>query len=227
MDMGRTPSIQASQVAAAALLAQVFALYLLLLRAVVSVSEAQWAASDPILRIAPRQLTLWSVPLVSIAAALWWLGRARPSSEELRRAALRATLGVFVALAAVLLLRAMVGPRLPSFIPSEESARPGFFLSMSAGYFEEVVVRMLLLPIVYFALRERMPRGALLASIVLSSLFFAFWHQLGPEHGSLRFFMTRALVPGVAMSVAFFIVGPAFVIFAHGAAHLLIPALFQ
>ncbi len=215
------------QIAAAAILAQIFTVYVLVLRAAAPPTDAAWAHADPILTIAPRSLSLWLVPVLgALAAAVWWR-LAQPRAREMRRGLRDALLGALAAAAAVGLLRLLAGPDLPSFIPREESSGPGYLLSMSAGYGEELLFRLALLPLLYVLLARRLTRpAAIMLAAVLTGLGFAWLHQAGPGGFDAQFFATRFLVPGVAMSVAFLAISPAFLVTAHCAAHLLIPALF-
>jgi hypothetical protein len=117
------------------------------------------------------------------------------------------------------------GAAMPSFIPPEESAAPGFLASMSAGYWEEVVCRLGVLPLAYFFLRGRAPPWAAAAlSVVVTGLVFAGWHALG-EPFSATFFVTRLVIPGAAMSLVW-LWSPSAITVGHCTAHLLIPALF-
>ncbi len=214
-------------VTAAALFGQVFAVYVVVLGLGLAPTETQWSEADPILGILPRLVSLWSVPLLSVVAVGVWWRIAEPSRDTLLRGALHAFAGLAVGVLAVGLLRLAVGPTLPSFIPSEESARPGFLLSMTAGYAEEVIFRPGLLPAAYFALRDRIPKhAAALVAALVTGLGFALLHDAGPGVFEMRFFLTRALIPGAAMSLAFVYVSPSFIVIAHASAHLLIPALF-
>lgn len=215
------------QIAAAAILAQIFTVYVLVLRAAAPPTDAEWARADPILAIAPRALSLWLVPALGVLAAGVWWRLAEPRVREMRRGLRDAAIGALVAAAAVGLLRLVAGPHIPSFIPSEESAGPGYLLSMSAGYGEELLFRLALLPLLYLLLARRLTRPAAIGlAAVLTGLGFALLHQAGPGAFDAQFFATRFLVPGLAMSVAFFAISPAFLVTAHCAAHLLIPALF-
>lgn len=218
---------QLRAIAAAAVLAQVFTLYVLALAAVAPPTEAHWARVDPILAIAPRDVSRWLVPALAVIAAAAWWRLAQPRGRELRRAATHAALGLVAAGAVLGLLRAVSGPTLPSFVPAEESAGPGYLLSMTAGFGEEVLFRFALLPALYLALARRLTRPAAIATAsVLVGLAFALLHEAGPGAFDAGYFATRVVIPGAAMSAAFLAISPAFVVTAHGAAHILIPALF-
>src|SRR5262245_19342669 len=109
-------------VTVAALFALPFAAYLVVLRAVATPTDAQWAAVDPILTILPRTLSLRLPPLAAVVVAAAWWRFARPDREALRRGALGALFGAVIAGAAAGALRLAVGETLPGFIPKEESA---------------------------------------------------------------------------------------------------------
>jgi hypothetical protein len=204
--------------AGAAALLQPFTVYLLVLRIIAPASESHWAHADPILLLLPRALTLALVPALGVTAAVLWLSRVRP---RLRLG--EAALGVAAGCLLVLVLRAFAGARLPAFIPPEESAGPGFLLNMTAGYAEEVLFRLALLPLAWLGLRRlRLPRAAAaLTAAALTGLAFALFHDAAWS----SLFVTRFLLPGFAFSlVALF--RPTFLVCAHCAAHVLIPALF-
>lgn len=215
-----------SDVAAAALVAQPFALYLVVLSVAAPATASNWERADPIISLFPRALAVGWVPVLSVALAAAWWRIARPSRETLIRAAKEGCLGAVLACIAVGALRLAAGPSMPAFIPAEESAGPGYLLSMAAGYSEELVCRLALLPALYLALRQRTkPAVAAVLSILLTSLAFSLWHAAGEATPSSVYFATRFIVPGVAMSVAFF-VSPSMIVVGHATAHLLIPALF-
>ena len=225
MLLEREPKLE--DVSAAAALAQVWAVYIVVMLLVAPATEAHWAEADPILGILPRGISLSSVPLASLAAAAVWWRVAKPSRDALRRGLLFALAGLTFGLCAVGLMRLAVGPELPSFIPAEESAGPGFALSMTAGYAEEVIFRFALLPVLYFGLRERLPKlAAAVVAALITGLGFALLHDAGPGAFDPAYFVTRTLMPGFVFSVVFLKVSPSFLVTAHASAHLLIPALF-
>jgi hypothetical protein len=206
--------------ACAALWAQPFVAWLLVLFVIDPPSEAQLAAADPFLRVLPSVI----VPWLAIAVAAAWAWRVRPSRAALARASMRALAGIAVALAAVALLRAIAGPRLPSFVPAEESAAPGRLLSLAAGLGEEVEFRLLLLPVVYFLLARRGSRAvAGVVAVLASAIAFTALHGAAP----LSWMVTRFVIPGCLMSAAALLIGPSFVVAAHCSAHLLLPVLFH
>lgn len=212
--------------AAGALVLQPFTLYLVILGAVVDPTPFQWERADPILKLGPL-VDLWRwIPLSGVVVAGVWTLAGRPSGAALRCAVRHALLGIAAALGLVGTLRVLGGPTLPSFIPAEENADPGPLLSMSAGYLEEVLFRLVVLPLALLALspRRRRARGA---AVVLTGLAFAVLHQLGPGPSPAAYFVTRFLVPGCAMSAGALLVSPGFVVAGHCAAHLLLPHLFR
>lgn len=145
--------------------------------------------------------------------------------------------GSLVTVVFSVILRLVIGDRLPSFIPQEESAKPGFLLGMAAGYGEEVYFRMLLTPLVFYfaqkplaALKQRRLSVGISATIaiVITAFSFAILHEVGEADGTVvwQIFATRFMVPGILMGSLFFLIGPGFVIFMHTSAHVMIPILF-
>lgn len=223
----RTVKLRPQDVAAATIIAQVFVVYLAVLQVVAPAQASHWAHADPILLILSPEVTLALVPALSVLLALTWWRWAKPDKATLRRALWHAAAGLAAGLVAIGLLRLVTGPVLPTFIPAEESAKPGFLLSMTAGYGEEVILRMALLPALLFGLARRLSRPAIITiAVVATGLAFALLHEPGQEAFNAQYFITRVLVPGCAMSLAFIYISPAFLIVAHASAHLLIPALF-
>jgi hypothetical protein len=81
----------------------------------------------------------------------------------------------------------------------------------------------------FLFLRSRMPRGSAIAvAVVVTGFAFAVSHEIGTGDPLVeRWFATRFLIPGCAMSLLFFWPGPAFIVAAHCTAHLLIPIAFD
>jgi hypothetical protein len=132
-----------------------------------------------------------------------------------------------VAVAGALAIRAIGGPHLPPFVPSEESAAPGLGLGLSAGLLEEAAFRFALVPLIYFAARRVMPSlAAAILAIVLTGFAFALSHELGAEPFDPAHFATRVVFPGCVMSALFFRPGPALILGAHWTAHIAIYLLF-
>jgi len=142
-------------------------------------------------------------------------------------------IGVLTAVAVTLTIRVLVGDHLPDFIPAEESSRPGFLYGMATGYGEEVLFRMLLMPLFFFGAYELLKaRGqkqrvflSAIAVILLTAVLFVLLHELGETDGTIvwKLVATRFIVPGVVMGSLFFLFGPGFVI----AMHIMIPLLFN
>lgn len=191
------------------------------------------AAQDPIMAtLGLAGGAFWS-PLVGLATIAAWIYVHRASLGD--RAAWRRDLGFAAAgvLTAALVagsLRLAVGPELPTFIPPEESSRPGLMLGLSAGMLEEWVFRLGTLPLAYLALRPRIgAKPAALAAAILTAVLFALSHELPPDGGTFDpgHVMTRIALPGVIMSAAYFVLSPSYIVAAHGTAHLFIPLLFH
>lgn len=194
-------------------------------------TEAQLAASDPLVQLVESSAAAWVIVPFGLAVTLAWAARRRrtPREEAFRDGGVWALIGALVAASVALLLYAVFGDTLPSFIPPEESAGPGLTLGVAAGYLEEVVFRLLLLPLVYLTARRWLsPWPSAIGASVLTGLLFALSHELGPAGGGweLGYLATRALFPGVVMSLAFLRISPSFVVVAHLTGHLVIPVLF-
>ena len=162
---------------------------------------------------------------IGLAVAWWWL--ARPSAATLRKSLKFALIGGLIGCLMTCFLRQLWGAHLPAFIPAEENAGPGITLSMAAGYAEELIFRLMLLPALYLALQPRLTRPVTLGvSVALSALGFALLHEAAHPTFEGRLFATRFLVPGCAMGLAALLVNPSFIIGWHCASHLLLPVLF-
>jgi Type II CAAX prenyl endopeptidase Rce1-like len=211
-------------IAAAAVVGVPFAFYTLFMLAVQPPTAAAWTAADPILHLGPAPFFAWLLPLSGLAAALAWWCAARPSVAVLWSALLEGVFGALAAAVLVLALGLAHGPTLPSFVPPEESAAPGFGLSMAAGYGEEVVCRLALGPLLFFWLRQR-TRWAGAVSVVATAFFFAIWHAAGEDAFSATYFTTRFILPGCIMG-GVWLASPSMIVAGHSAAHLLVPWLF-
>jgi membrane protease YdiL (CAAX protease family) len=97
---------------------------------------------------------------------------------------------------------------------------------MMAGLLEELLCRLAVLPLIYFAFQQRNHRtaGAIVA-VIATGLVFAAWHALGEPTFSAQLFVTRFLIPGCVMS-GIWLASPTALVAGHCVAHLLIPALF-
>ena len=213
--------------AAASVVTLPFAVYLLVARFVVAPTDDNWSRADPILRLLPRGAATWVVPLVGILAAAAWCWSARPPVEKIRAVLREVALGVLVACGIGGTLRVAGGPRAPPFVPPEESAGPGLLLNMAAGYGEEVLFRLVLLPLLFLALASRVPRPVAVAVAVLATgLAFTLLHEPASASWSPTLFTTRFLLPGCAMSMAALLRSPSFIVAAHCTAHLVVPLAF-
>lgn len=214
---------------ASAHVALLFGLYTLTLLLVTTQTEASWLHADPILNIFPRAVTLWGIPALSVLTFLVWV-RLEPLARQAIPSSLRSALfGALAAIAVLLAVRWVVGAHLPTFIPPEESAKPGYLLGMSAGLAEELVIRLILTPLVFVCLRRWLGfHRSVLVTVTIVALSFALWHEVGSgaEPFVLQHFATRFMVPGVIMGLAVFYISPIFVVALHCTAHIMIPLLF-
>jgi membrane protease YdiL (CAAX protease family) len=217
------PRADRSAVSSAALLSLPFCVALMVIDFVAPADAVSWSRADPILLILPQGATLALVPSLGVAAAIVWMIKAPSNRTGLLRAARYALLGAVTASLLSGLLRLVIGARLPAFIPSEESAGPGLLLGMTAGYGEEVLFRLIILP----ALFLRLPRARAPIAVAVTSVAFALLHVHPDDPAPLAHFATRLLLPGALMSVAFLAVEPSFIVTAHCTAHVLIPFLFS
>lgn len=109
-----------------------------------------------------------------------------------------------------------------SIIPPEESAEPGILLGLGAGISEEVIFRLMIVPVAYtLALQVTKPQMAMVVAILVTGVLFALGDEIGPGAGQFQWehFVTRFVSAGSLMSVLFFWPGPAFVISMHSRAH--------
>ena len=138
--------------------------------------------------------------------------------------------GAATVVVVLLAIRLVVGEHLPTFVPPEESAKPGYLLGMSAGLAEELIFRLSLMPLLFIALRKWLGfRGSAFIAIIVTALCFALLHEAGDGAGPfmLQHFLTRFTIPGVIMGLAVFYVSPIFVVALHCTAHIMIPLLFS
>jgi hypothetical protein len=217
------------QVAAAATLVQPFALLSALLLLIAPPAAAAFAAADPLVRSIAMTVGLFAIPGAALAVLPLWLWLAWPSAPALRRSLQLAAAGAALAIGVSVLLRLLVGPHLPGFIPPEESAAPGLPAGLAAGLIEEVAIRLAVLPAALFLARRLLPpAAAAIAAVLAAAAVFTLLHQVGP--GAAPFApahaLTRFLFPGVVMSAAAIRPGPALVCVGHCAAHLMIPLCF-
>lgn len=216
------------QVGFATRLIQSYTVYLIVLIYLVPPTTTQWASSDPILKILPPNITLWGIVVYSIFLAFFYRVTIRSNRTMCRRAFLECIGGFTTAIGITLAIRILNGPEFPSFIPSEESAKPGFLLGMAAGLSEELIFRLTLTPLLFFLLRRRMRyHSAIWLTICLVAIGFAGLHEWGSSVIHFNHFITRFIIPGVAMGTLFFYRDPIFLVSLHCAAHIVIPLLFK
>lgn len=224
-----SPGLTVDRFAAAAVVLLACALASMALLASLPPTETQFSAADPLLHVLQPFAGYWSAALLATVVAATWLLVGGTSGSALREATIFGLAGAIAGLAATLLVRALQGNTLPAFIPGEESSAPGIALGFSAGLVEEALFRLGTLPLVYFALYRR--TGALAAATiacVATGFAFALSHEAGQAAASfdVGHFLTRAIVPGIAMSAVAVVVHPAFMVAAHCTAHIGIALLF-
>jgi hypothetical protein len=218
------------QISAAGGLLAVFAGAVAVLFVAASPTASQLASSDPLVQLATSYVGLWGILVASLVpAVVWWYVRP-PSRTALIRAGSRAALAFGAVAVGLSFLRLMVGPAFPSFIPPEESARPGMALGLCAALIEEGVFRLGLLAVLYVLwVRRGWSRlGAGLASVVITALALALVHEVGPGAVTFhaQYLVSRFVILGCAMGALFLWPGPAFLVAGHCAAHVGIPLLF-
>jgi len=207
-----------------------FALYTVVLILFTTQTDAHWLHADPILTIFPKAGTLWGIPILSVILVFIWRSLNPPQPQAISSSLKFAFSGAVTVIVALLAIRLVVGERLPTFVPPEESAKPGYLLGMSAGLAEELIFRLSLMPLLFVALRKRLGfRGSAFIAIIVTALCFALLHEAGDGAGPfmLQHFLTRFMIPGVIMGLAVFYVSPIFVVALHCTAHIMIPLLFS
>jgi len=217
------------QASAAALVIQPFTILYGVLLAWTPPTAQQLHASDPLVQLFAALAGLWSIPVAATAVLLvWWLIRP-PSRAALARAGWLGAAAVLVVVLVMPAGRVLVGPTLPAFIPPEESAKPGMLLGLAAGLIEEVIFRLVVLPVgLSVGARFTSRRGAAWGAVLGTALLFALSHEVGPGAAAFSpvYFLDRFLFPGVLMSAAFFWPGAPFICTLHCAVHVLLPLLF-
>jgi hypothetical protein len=213
--------------AAAAILAAFVALAAALLR-LAPPDAAQLRAADPLLHALGPWGGRWLAVGVAAAVCATWIAIEMPARASLVHAARQALRGAVAAGVVLVAARLVFGATLPAAIPPEESARPGVALGLVAGAFEEAVFRLLILPVaLQIAARRASGRTAVALACLGTGLLFALAHEAGGGDLDWRRFAVRALLPGAFFSALFLRPGPAFLVSAHAAAHLVIPFLFR
>jgi len=209
---------------------QVYTLYLIVFMFLAEASsDAQWFQADPILKIFPKQATLWSSIVLSLAMLLLWCGIQHPTKDIIFKSFKHSAYGLTAAIILILTMRLIVGPNMPTFIPPEESVKPGYLLGMSAGFSEELIFRLGLTPLIFISsLKYMQVHYAGIFTILVVALLFALLHEIGSagEAFSAYYFMARFIVPGCIMGLAFFYISPTFIVMMHCTAHIMIPLLF-
>lgn len=221
------PGLEPARTAAAAAWLCWYALLFALLALLLPPDSAQRAAADPLLQIMLPPLAPCLLALLPVGVALCWWRRARPDVAELRLGLRWTLFGALAGLAATGAIRLLHGDTLPAFVPPEESAAPGIVLGVGAGLVEESLFRLLVLPLAFFALRQRC--GSWLAAALacfITGLLFALSHEPGSATFDAVHFVTRLVIPGMAMSAVALLLHPAFMVSAHVSAHVLIALLF-
>lgn len=206
-----------------------FAFYTLILLMITTPTAANWFYADPILKIFPTAVTLWGIPVLSISLFFFWKS-LKPVQPQATLSSLKLALsGSATALIALIAMRLVAGEHLPTFIPPEESVKPGYLLGMSAGLAEELIIRLILTPLLFVVLRKRLGfHWSALITVVVAALSFALWHEAGSgaEPFMLQHFVTRFMIPGVIMGSMVIYISPIFVVALHCTTHIMIPLFF-
>jgi hypothetical protein len=213
----------------AACVALLFGGYTLILLLTTTASETEWLHADSVLKIFPKAVTLWGIPILSLALFFFWKLQKPAQVQAISSPLKFAFSGAAIAIVVLLALRVMLGENLPAFIPPEESVKPGYLLGMSAGLGEELVMRLMLTPLIFIALRKWLGfYESVWTAIIFTALCFALWHEVGSigEPFMLQYFATRFMVPGVIMGLATFCISPVFLVSLHCTSHIMIPLLF-
>lgn len=208
-----------------AYVALAFGFYTLILLLVTTPTEAQWLYADPILKILPRAAVVWGIPILSILLFFIWRSLKPLQLEGVYPACKVALAGSATAIVVLLAMRLVDSEHLPSFVPPEESVKPGLLLGMSAGLAEELVIRLIVTPLLFVVLRTRLGfNWSVLITVVIAALSFALWHEAGSGAAAFlpQYFVTRSIIMGLAV----FYISPVFVVALHCTVHVFIPLLF-
>ncbi len=206
-----------------------FGFYTLILLLVTTPTETNWLHADPVMKIFPKAITLWGIPVLSILLFFFWKSLKPLQPQAISSSVKTALSGSAVSIIVLLALRLLAGEQLPAFIPPEESFKPGYLLGMSTGLVEELAMRLALTPLLFVVLRKRMGfHGSVLTTVVIAALTFVLWHEAGSgaEGFVLQHAVTRFMVPGVIMGLAVFYISPIFLVALHCTTHIMIPLLF-
>lgn len=193
----------------------------------VEVEFSQFEHSDPLVRLFGTPLATIVTLLLGVLACVFWFRFKPVSSQEIKVSALWGAAGSIFAGGVLLAIYFVNGPQLPTFIPPEESSGSGLVLGLTAGMFEEIVFRLMLLPFLLVVLSKRLAAVSThIASILLIGLLFSLSHELAGDPFQLEYFITRFAVPGIVMSIAFLKLHPSAIVCGHSAAHIGIAVLF-
>lgn len=203
-------------------------IFLLMLSAYLGeVSPAQYKNSDPLVRLLTYPSATIITVVLGLALSIAWIKIFPIHKNTLIKTASWTLAGSCFSFLICFLIYKINGPQLPTFIPPEESAASGLTLGLTAGMLEEIIFRLLLLPLLIFLLIKKFSfNTTLIISIFLTALFFALSHELAGDPFQFRFFMSRFLVPGIIMSLVFTKLHPAALLSGHTVAHVGIAMLF-
>lgn len=191
-------------------------------------TRQQILVSDPIVQAFDAWIGRLAIPALCAAIGAAWWTFFPPDRASLRHAAKQALAGISLVATFAPLLRVLVGPHLPPFIPPEESSRPGMLLGINAGTIEEALFRLGTLPVLLALLSDRSARHAtIVTSVLLTGLAFTLAHEVGPgaAHFQAGFFVVRLGFAAVTSLLAIRF-GFALVIAGHCTMHVAIPLLF-
>jgi hypothetical protein len=222
----RTRGLVAEDFAAAAVLVQPFMLYLVALRVQSPPPAGAWSSADPILRLLPPDPMLLLAPLFGVALTIAWLTFSWPSWGVFKRELLGGLAGSLLVCGAAFAWWKLRGDHLPPAFRLEESSGGHPCLHLMAGYVEETLVRLIVLPILFLNLVGRSRGAAILLASLAAGVAFAALHEPGARDFVPMLFVIRLVVPGVALSLLALLTRPSLAISAHLTAHVVVPLLF-
>ncbi len=226
----RTQFASSSEASAAALWLVPFSLLCAVYVFASPPTEAEIAACDAIVRVLLEVAGLWSLPAIGLAVAAGWAVGGAVPPQELRGSLRMGAIAVAAISVALPLLRLVVGPQLPTFVPLEEGARPGLLLGLGAGVVEEALFRLLLLPALFVLSSRVMRRNpAAVVAALATGILFALAHEIGPNATAFdpQHFAVRTILPGAAFSLVAIHLYWAIPVAGHCFAHVLLPLLFD
>jgi len=190
-------------------------------------SDKEFLNSDPLVRFFGNPATTILTLALGFVSALYWIRKFEVNQQTMKVALLWAFAGIAFSASALVAIYLVNGPVIPAFIPPEESAQSGMLLGLSAGMFEEVVLRMMVLPflLAFLCTKFSFNIAALLSALFIGVLF-TLSHELAGDPFNMRYFITRFLIPGFVMTLVFIRVHPAAMLSGHSASHILIALLF-